>query len=116
MSGGIGGMFWRFLVAADRDVDRFIIRDSDSRLNPRERCAIATECLSDCLSECLTKCHEPRSTVRRLAVEEWIASGKRMHSIRDPNPNPNPNLNPNPNPNPNPSPNPNPNPNPNPSR
>ena len=79
MSGGIGGMFWRFLVAADRDVDRFIIRDSDSRLNPRERCAIATECLSDCLSECLTKCHEPRSTVRRLAVEEWIASGKRMH-------------------------------------
>lgn len=83
MSGGIGGMFWRFLVAADRDVDRFIIRDSDSRLNPRERCAIATECLSDCLSECLTKCHEPRSTVRRLAVEEWIASGKRVHSIRD---------------------------------
>ena len=56
MSGGIGGMFWRFLVAADRDVDRFIIRDSDSRLNPRERCAIATECLSNCLSECLTEC------------------------------------------------------------
>ena len=56
MSGGIGGMFWRFLVAADRDVDRFIIRDSDSRLNPRERCAIATECLSNCRSECLTEC------------------------------------------------------------
>ena len=55
MNGGIGGMFWRFLVAADPDVDRFIIRDSDSRLNPRER----------------------------LAVEEWISSGKRVHSIRD---------------------------------
>ena len=50
MGGGIGGMFWRFLVAADPDVDRFIIRDSDSRINPRER----------------------------LAVEEWIASGKRI--------------------------------------
>ena len=47
MGGGIGGMFWRFLVAADEQVDRFIVRDSDSRLNARER----------------------------LAVEEWIASG-----------------------------------------
>jgi hypothetical protein len=55
MSGGIGGMFWRFLVAADPTVDRYIIRDSDSRLNPRER----------------------------LAVEEWISSGKQIHSIRD---------------------------------
>ena len=48
-------MFWRFLVAGDPAVDRFIVRDSDSRLNPRER----------------------------LAVEEWIASGKAIHSIRD---------------------------------
>ena len=55
MGGGIGGMFWRFLVAGDPAVDRFIIRDSDSRLNPRER----------------------------LAVEEWIMSGKLIHSIRD---------------------------------
>ena len=37
MGGGIGGMFWRFLVASDPAVDRYIIRDSDSRLNPRER-------------------------------------------------------------------------------
>ena len=50
MAGGIGGMFWRFLVAADPGVDRYIIRDSDSRLNTRER----------------------------LAVEEWISSGMRM--------------------------------------
>ena len=57
MGGGIGGMFWRFLVAADAGVDRFIVRDCDSRLNPRER----------------------------LAVEEWIQSGKRVHTLRDPN-------------------------------
>ena len=37
MGGGIGGMFWRFLVASDPAVDRYVIRDSDSRLNPRER-------------------------------------------------------------------------------
>ena len=55
MGGGIGGMFWRFLVAADAGVDRFIVRDCDSRLNPRER----------------------------LAVEEWIQSGKRVHTLRD---------------------------------
>jgi hypothetical protein len=42
-------------VAGDPEVDRYIIRDCDSRLNPRER----------------------------LAVEEWIGSGKRIHSIRD---------------------------------
>ena len=34
---GIAGMFWRFLVADDPTVDRYIIRDSDSRLNARER-------------------------------------------------------------------------------
>ena len=55
MGGGIGGMFWRFLVAADDTVDRFIVRDSDSRLNTRER----------------------------LAVEDWIQSGKLIHSLRD---------------------------------
>tara|TARA_B100000524_G_scaffold316186_1_gene194644 strand:- start:36 stop:347 length:312 start_codon:yes stop_codon:yes gene_type:complete len=48
-------MFWRFLVAADASVDRFIVRDADSRLNPRER----------------------------LAVEEWISSGHTLHSLRD---------------------------------
>lgn len=36
-------------------VDRWIVRDSDSRLNPRER----------------------------FAVEEWIQSGKAVHTIRD---------------------------------
>ena len=55
MAGGIGGMFWRFLVAADATVDRFIVRDCDSRLNPRER----------------------------MAVEEWVMSGKLIHSLRD---------------------------------
>mmetsp|Transcript_9066 Transcript_9066/g.13963 ORF Transcript_9066/g.13963 Transcript_9066/m.13963 type:complete len:528 (+) Transcript_9066:63-1646(+) len=49
------GMFWRFLVADDPSVDRFIVRDTDSRLNLRER----------------------------AAVDEWIQSGKAVHSIRD---------------------------------
>lgn len=48
-------MFWRFLVADDPDVERFIVRDSDSRLNAREAHAVA----------------------------EWIASGKKIHTIRD---------------------------------
>lgn len=55
IKGGIAGMFWRFLVADDNTVDRYIIRDTDSRLNPRER----------------------------FAVEDWIRSGKGVHSIRD---------------------------------
>jgi len=55
IKGGIAGMFWRFLVADDETVDRYIIRDTDSRLNPRER----------------------------FAVEDWIRSGKSVHSIRD---------------------------------
>lgn len=55
IKGGIAGMFWRFLVADDDTVDRYIIRDTDSRLNPRER----------------------------FAVEDWIRSGKSVHSIRD---------------------------------
>lgn len=35
--GYISGMFWRFMVASDSTVDRYIIRDSDSRLNARDR-------------------------------------------------------------------------------
>merc|ERR1712196_248419 len=55
IKGGIAGMFWRFLVADDPKVDRYIVRDGDSRLNARER----------------------------FAVEEWIRSGKGVHTIRD---------------------------------
>ncbi|GMH82957.1 hypothetical protein TL16_g09436 [Triparma laevis f. inornata] len=53
--GAVGGMFWRFLVADDSTVDRYVVRDSDSRLNARDR----------------------------FAVEEWIESGKCVHNIRD---------------------------------
>ena len=49
------GMFWRFLVCDDREIERFICRDVDSRLNSRER----------------------------AAVEEWIESGKSFHIMRD---------------------------------
>ena len=35
--GYASGMFWRFLVADDPTIDRYIIRDVDSRLNARDR-------------------------------------------------------------------------------
>eukprot|EP00604_Paraphysomonas_vestita_P001180 CAMPEP_0174822884 /NCGR_PEP_ID=MMETSP1107-20130205/19402_1 /TAXON_ID=36770 /ORGANISM="Paraphysomonas vestita, Strain GFlagA" /LENGTH=409 /DNA_ID=CAMNT_0016043229 /DNA_START=101 /DNA_END=1327 /DNA_ORIENTATION=- len=53
--GYASGMFYRFLVAADNTVDRYIIRDVDSRLNARDR----------------------------LAVEEWINSKQAIHIERD---------------------------------
>jgi len=53
--GSIAGMFWRFLVVDDPTVDRFIVRDSDSRLNLREK----------------------------FAIDEWIESGVGVHSLRD---------------------------------
>ncbi|WP_163850023.1 UDP-N-acetylglucosamine-peptide N-acetylglucosaminyltransferase [Pseudooceanicola aestuarii] len=46
---------WRFLVADDPDVDFFVCRDADSRLNVQEF----------------------------LAVDEWVRSGKRFHVMRD---------------------------------
>jgi hypothetical protein len=48
-------MFTRFLVNDIPDVDRYIVRDADSRLNEREA----------------------------KAVQEWIDSGKGAHVIRD---------------------------------
>lgn len=48
-------MSWRFLVASSRRVDRFIIRDIDSRLSMRGR----------------------------AAVDEWIKSRKHFHVMRD---------------------------------
>lgn len=38
--GYMAGMFYRFLVAMDPTVDRFLVRDTDSRLNARERLAV----------------------------------------------------------------------------
>lgn len=49
------GMLWRFTVADDARVHRFVVRDVDSRLNYRER----------------------------FAVEEWVQSGKAVHVMRD---------------------------------
>lgn len=49
------GMFWRFEVLKDPEVERFIVRDADSRLSLRER-----NCVSD-----------------------WIRSKKNFHIIRD---------------------------------
>ena len=58
MPAGMGyssGMFWRFMPAADTSVDRFVVRDVDSRLNARDR----------------------------IAVEEWIESKLPVHILRD---------------------------------
>jgi hypothetical protein len=49
------GRFWRMFVAADANVERFLVRDCDSRLNSRET----------------------------AAVDEWIASGFSFHLMRD---------------------------------
>ena len=49
------GTFWRFLVADDPDVDRYIVRDADSVVNIRE-------------------C---------VAVQEWLASDRHFHVMRD---------------------------------
>jgi len=53
--GSLYGRYWRFWVAADSNVDRFIVRDVDSRLNTREK----------------------------AAVDEWIKSQKSYHIMRD---------------------------------
>jgi hypothetical protein len=52
---GIRGMFWQFLAASDQQSDPILIRDCDSRLNPREV----------------------------AAVTEWLASGRKFHVMHD---------------------------------
>lgn len=49
------GMMWRFFINDFRFIERFIIRDADSRILLREK----------------------------EAVDEWIKSGKRLHVMRD---------------------------------
>jgi len=49
------GMFWRVYPASEEDVDIVIVRDCDSRLSLREK----------------------------AAVEEWLASDKGFHIMRD---------------------------------
>ena len=49
------GLFWRFLVADDPGVARFLVRDCDSIVNRRERCA----------------------------VQDWLRSGRSFHVMRD---------------------------------
>lgn len=53
--GALDGLFWRFEPAYEPGVEAFISRDLDSRLNPREA----------------------------AAVNEWLESGKRLHTMRD---------------------------------
>jgi protein O-GlcNAc transferase len=49
------GMFWRYYVAADPAVERWLVRDTDSRLNWREK----------------------------ACVDQWITSGLPFHIIRE---------------------------------
>jgi hypothetical protein len=53
--GPMYGRYWRMLIAADPNVQRFLIRDCDSRLNSREK----------------------------AAVNAWLASGFSFHIMRD---------------------------------
>jgi hypothetical protein len=55
MSQDIFGCFWRFLISDKYDCEYSIFRDCDSRVSLRER----------------------------LAVDEWIKSGKTLHVMRD---------------------------------
>lgn len=52
---GVSGAFWRFLAAAEPNVERVIFRDADSRLNVREK----------------------------AAVDAWVESGRAGHIMRD---------------------------------
>lgn len=54
-SDGHKGLFWRFEPLKDLEIERFIVRDSDSRLNEREA----------------------------AAVKEWEESGLPFHIMRD---------------------------------
>ena len=49
------GLFWRFLVADDPGVDRFLVRDADSLLTVRER----------------------------VAVDDWLLGDRPFHAMRD---------------------------------
>jgi hypothetical protein len=49
------GTFWRYLVADDPAVDRYLVRDADSVINTRER----------------------------VAVDEWLDSDRHFHVMRD---------------------------------
>jgi len=53
--GTTNSMFWRFEPATDETIDAMIVRDTDSRLGIREK----------------------------LAVDEWLLSGKKLHVMRD---------------------------------
>lgn len=55
ISDGYKGLFWRFKPAFDPDVQKFLVRDCDSRLNAREA----------------------------SAIREWDKSGKSFHTMRD---------------------------------
>jgi hypothetical protein len=52
---GFSGLFWRFLAADDPSFERWLVRDTDARLNYRER----------------------------RAVDEWMESGLDFHVMRD---------------------------------
>ncbi|MGL6000074.1 MAG: hypothetical protein ACRC1I_26795 [Pseudomonas proteolytica] len=45
---GVHPLMWRFLVADDPEVDRYLIRDADSLLSEREQAAIEQWIASDC--------------------------------------------------------------------
>ena len=52
-SARIPPLMWRFLVADDMDVTRFIVRDADSRLSERDSAAVAAWMRTDAAVHCI---------------------------------------------------------------
>jgi hypothetical protein len=74
------GRYWRFWVASDPSIERFIIRDVDSRLNPREKAAV------DDWIKCNSSFHVMRDSIyhrRRVLAGMWGGVGGKLSNIAD---------------------------------
>lgn len=92
------GLFWRFFVADDPQVERFIIRDTDSRLSKREADAVQEWIKSSIPFHCMVD-HPWQSGVPILGgmwgavkgcipnmtdlIHQWIGQNKIMHKGPD---------------------------------
>ena len=74
------GMFWRFVAAADNDVDVMLSRDTDSRLTLREKYAV-DEWLSGQLSFHIMRDHPYHST--EILGGMWGVRGNLLNGIND---------------------------------
>jgi hypothetical protein len=78
--GPLYGRFWRFWVASDPNVDRFIVRDVDSRLNTREKAAVDTWIQSKKSYHIMRDCFYHK---KRVLSGMWGAVGGVLPNIAD---------------------------------